>query len=462
MTMATLSTCATCAISCHCGAHQQTVEPRISHVDGAKSLDISVCHCYACRHVSGQMFASWVGIEAPGGDFSMRLQNLDEYTVGQFTGLVREEDKTEVTYYFCRTCGCHVLRSLARRHYYEKGLHHYATWQVATGVMVREPASRRPGFEGSPGINVPGGIKWRHVKANETKDGGLCTFLSNAAGHSIDGDAPRTTNLKPYTIPNTLQILSTDKDELKATCHCGNITLGIRRPYNPEYDEFSTVGPRSNFPDLMYPYKSTPESVISNPDNVKWWLTSQGPSTGGLPTRYLAGTCACRSCRLTSGFEIQSWAFIPRENIRISVPLVFRNATGADGEEAAKQPLRSYESSPGVIREFCPGCGATVFWHDKSRPDLIDVSVGLFRFPGDSDDNPQTRAEVAGSGDGARHESWLDWWTDRVSFAEDAALDRAGFCSLMGKELVGELEKGLKEVGGKSQALADEEEGSDT
>ena len=63
--------------------------------------------------------------------------------------------------------------------------------------------------------------------------------------------------------------------------------------------------------------------------------------------------------------------------------------------------LRSYRSSPGVIREFCPGCGATIFWHNHDRAELIDVSVGLF------------------NASGARAEDWLDWWMHRVSFAEE-------------------------------------------
>ena len=65
--------------------------------------------------------------------------------------------------------------------------------------------------------------------------------------------------------------------------------------------------------------------------------------------------------------------------------------------------LTSYESSPGDLREFCINCGATIFWHDKWSPDLINVSVGLLRA-----------------------EEWLDWWTDRVSFSEDVELGRTG------------------------------------
>lgn len=91
-----------------------------------------------------------------------------------------------------------------------------------------------------------------------------------------------------------------------------------------------------------------------------------------------------------------------------------------------KGVLTSYSSSPGVVRDFCSGCGATVFWHDGIRPDLVDVSVGLLR------------AE-----EGARAESWLKWWTDRVSFEEETETGREGAAARTARKLIGALEGGL-------------------
>ena len=71
--------------------------------------------------------------------------------------------------------------------------------------------------------------------------------------------------------------------------------------------------------------------------------------------------------------------------------------------------LKTYHSSAAAVREFCPICGATVFWHDSERPDLIDVSVGLLRSPS-----------------GARAESFLEWWTGRTSFSEETKTGRTG------------------------------------
>jgi hypothetical protein len=75
---------------------------------------------------------------------------------------------------------------------------------------------------------------------------------------------------------------------------------------------------------------------------------------------------------MSSGFPIQAWAFIPKTNLR---------GEGGESFHVDSGCLKQFESSPGVYRESCKTCGATVFWHSDERPDLIDVSVGLLRLP---------------------------------------------------------------------------------
>lgn len=181
-------------------------------------------------------------------------------------------------------------------------------------------------------------------------------------------------------------------ERLSAQCHCGGVKFYITRP------NATSKTARSPFPDLMVPYHS---GSSANPENKTWWLRAND-------SKYLAGTCTCTSCRLASGFEIQPWAFIPKCNIFQS-----------DGQQMDYDmgTLQRYESSAGVSREFCSVCGATVFWHCEERPELVDVSVGLL-------DPAQ----------GARVESWLEWWTGRVSFEEFA----------VSRSLVRSLEEGLK------------------
>lgn len=186
---------------------------------------------------------------------------------------------------------------------------------------------------------------------------------------------------------------SKEQDEkLQAGCRCGGVKFHITRP-----NEASKKA-ESPYSDLIVPYHS---ASSANPKNEPWFLRSNN-------TKYLAGLCTCTPCRANSGWEIQPWAFVPKCNIfkDDGTPLDFDLGT-----------LKRYQSSEGVMREFCKVCGATVFWHCDERPDVIDVSVGIL--------DP---------GEGARAEYWLDWWTDRVSFSELA----------VSKSLVKSLEEGLK------------------
>jgi len=170
-----------------------------------------------------------------------------------------------------------------------------------------------------------------------------------------------------------------DEERLHAQCHCGGVKFYITRPNKASREV------RSPWPDLIVPYHTGASSA--NPENVTWWLRDDD-------TKYLAGTCTCTSCRKGLGFEIQTWAFIPKCNIfqEDGRPLDFSIGS-----------LKRYESSKDISREFCGVCGASVFWHCEERPDLIDVSAGLL--------DPA---------EGARVEGWLDWWTERVSFEEMA------------------------------------------
>lgn len=83
--------------------------------------------------------------------------------------------------------------------------------------------------------------------------------------------------------------------------------------------------------------------------------------------------------------------------------------------------MKTYTSSPGVTRSFCGKCGANVLWsgdeEHTGRVGLVDVAVGLLD-----------------ASTGARAEEWLDWWSERVSFREEAN----------NRGLVVGLERGLK------------------
>lgn len=270
------------------------------------------------------------------------------------------------TRYFCSTCGCHIFRCG------KDG------WGVATGTIYATEKPYEIAFT-------------THDCVSDTLDGGISVWMPFQKG----------------TIQQW-KTVADDADSLEASCACNTVSLRITRP------NVASREPQRDYPDLMYSYSSTGESIRSNPSDEKWWIQS---------AKYLAGTCACRSCRLASGFEVQTWAFIPRANISIKLnhelfPLDFENLPSGI--------LDSYASSAKAIRDFCGKCGATVFWRERDKADVVDVSVGLMR-----------------ASSGARAEEWLRWWTGRVSFSEDVECGRLGSMARAASELVLDLSNGL-------------------
>ena len=282
----------------------------------------------------------------------------------QFEGpIVAYKSSKTVTRSFCDHCGANV--------YFQDS--NNLRPDVCTGI-----------FDRADGVLE----RRNHIFLPDAKDDGLAVWLSDIPAYEVF-----STQSKPIEYKNSDRANS-GKDqatELQAYCQCKGIQFKVSRP-----DKTSRTM-ASPWPDLIKPHISEPSE---NKDDVKWWLCAN--------QRFLAGTCACTSCRLASGFDIQTWAFIPKPNIlQINgKPLDFGMGT-----------LKRYQSSEGIYREFCGKCGATVFWHCDERPYLIDVSVGLLD-----------------AKEGARAESWLDWWTDRVSYEEEA----------QNKDLVARLSAGMK------------------
>ncbi|KAI1108853.1 hypothetical protein F5Y14DRAFT_456630 [Nemania sp. NC0429] len=437
------------SISCHCGVAKQTVTP--CDLPPCAPQDIDLCHCSACRHNTGLLCVSYASIVRP---------DLVEGLVGYRSATTTTTTKL-ITRFFCATCGCHVFRRLRGP---EVGDDALATggqaelWAVATGVIVGIDAES--GEESREESNEVLLRYARHINTAGTRDGGLSPWIRHTDGLELvvaesrgatpsSIYAPATERVEDREAFSPNDIRAENEDILNAFCHCKTVRFYITRP------NAASKLPRSNYPDLMIPYHSG-SAHIQNPEDDKWWLRpSLGPDSRdneiltverGEPRRYLAGTCACRSCRLISGFEIQTWAFVPRANILFHVRDKNRGPTASGSQEAGHETeteimpldfatlppgiLTSYESSPGVRREFCSHCGATVFWRDRWRPELIDVSVGLL----DADE-------------GARAETWLDWWTGRVSFAEDARRDRTGETARRAECLIGSLEEGLRRWG---------------
>lgn len=371
----------TCEITCLCGLNAQTIDI-IQPEDGANKISLELCHCDSCRFSSGQLCTSYYPIAEPAiGD------NLRAYRTND--GMLR---------YFCRVCGCHIFRETSRR----TDQMEMTRWGVATGT-VKGPHGQ---------TDLPATRYTQHTSVSNTRDGGVTAWLPNVHGevmkhHEMRGDASSGPSA-PAPAQAPLD------DRLQAACACGTVQFFITRPNQASSEA------QSSYPDLMYAYETTPAEFLTNSGQEKWWI-------GGTGQKYTAGTCACRSCRLFSGFEIQFWAFIPWKNIFLQLGDAAESSECLDFSKIPSGILQSYQSSPGVTREFCGKCGSTVFWHCDWRPDLIDVSVGLLRAP-----------------EGARAESWLQWWRGRVSFEEDAELDRHGSAAQTARDLIVSLASGLK------------------
>jgi hypothetical protein len=326
-------------ISCLCGQSEQTITLAADRFP----IDASLDHSNAARYSTGMLFASYLPLVQPPPDHG----RWTEYNLSQ-----------DVSCLFCDRCSCHLL------------LHSNSSdeYGVASGVLQHDGDI----------IKIV-----EHQGVGETLDGGAVTFIEPPA-------QPQSWTLREATGRNQMlrrdaerpsrkpQPLETAGEKLLAECHCGGVQFFVTPP-NPQSEKLS-----SPWPDVLVPYHSG-NSV--NHEDSKWWLRAD-------KTKYLASLCACKSCRMSSGFPIQAWAFIPKTNLR---------GEGGESFHMDSGCLKRFESSLGVYRESCKTCGATVFWHSDERPDLIDVSVGLLRAP-----------------DGARAETILEWDRRRVSFIEDA------------------------------------------
>ena len=316
-----------------------------------------LCHQARCRYNLGALCHSAIPLRTrPDGVDSLSVYAFDK-------GLQR---------YFCKTCGSHLFEG-------------DACWKVQSGVIDRIHSEQV--YEALESIAG-------HHCVEETVDGGLSSCFIEP-GASFGEEPVRKVELASQAtnqhdaLRMSAVVTEGNHARLQASCVCGGVQFFLTRP-----SDVSGLC-SSPWPDLIVPYCA---GSPVNTENKKWWIRGN---------KWLAGTCACRSCRLGLGSPIQAWTFVSRCNILQldGSPLVYTMGT-----------LKSFESSPGATREFCSKCGATVFWHNLERPGVVDVSVGLLRAP-----------------EGSLAKSWLYWLTERVSFAEKA----------LDKGLISTLEAGL-------------------
>lgn len=372
---------------CLCGINSF----RVKFLRTELPLASHLCHCNTCRHTTGSLafrYLPIVGIPS--------FDNNDSTPVDPDCKTLRGYRTSEhKVRYFCNVCATHLLCCTDE-----------TQWSVSSGSLDSTD-------------EITNLIS--HTWVSDTIDGGLANHIQNVEDRTITRFA---TGIGSQEVPLSWGVKSqapidiTSRERIHAHCNCGAVRFFITRP-----NALSTI-PHSPYPDMLFPAVNTSTEEMMDSCDDKWWLAppiqttasseNSGVSslgTGGAQysdddrkshTRYLAGHCVCNDCRIGSGSEVQSWAFVPRFNL-----FEVGSDTPIELQHGADRPrgLNNYMSSPQTFREFCGTCGATVFWwHANDRPDIVDVSVGL----------------LDQEGLGSRAAQWLKWQTERLSFIEVA------------------------------------------
>ncbi|KAI7363210.1 hypothetical protein KC354_g6662 [Hortaea werneckii] len=351
MSTTTKSLTATCL--CGAAAHNITL------LSSSFPLQMSVCHCDSCRHMTGTLCQGVAFLPTAYQPAASLLERLRSFHFSN-----------TITQHFCPQCGSHMLAQCQKDDQSSSG---EVTWAVATGTLesierVVEVAS--------------------HIFVADTLDGGFADFLRNVNGQGLER-WPQHSG-KNEQLPLHWRGPERSKPDhakhpnlLHAHCKCEGVSFYISRP------SAASAEVTAEWPDVIIPEHDSREK----PPPAAWWLRGNG-------TKYLAGLCTCNSCRLAAGMEWVQWAFIPTANI--SLDPEGRNPFPSE-TPFSFGTLKHYRSSEKATRYFCGTCGASVFWSGDERPGLIDVAVGLLD-----------------AAEGARAENWLEWRTERVSYREDA------------------------------------------
>ncbi|KAH6638983.1 hypothetical protein C7974DRAFT_387654 [Boeremia exigua] len=354
--MASMNTLRELTVSCYCGAARHAF--KVPH--SSLPLPSHLCSCDTSRRISGSLMTSYVNITHGKSTPKPSLLALIPY-----------HSSERLTRHFCSTCGTHMYLE-----YHDDG--HF---EAATGTLQ---------VDSTEGIVEYESCMW----IDDTRDGGASDWLTSVNGKLLQRwkqEAGKSEHVSVDQYSTWSNKLEPSVEPVHVHCHCKGVEFWIQPP------NAASKSAQSDFSDLMSPYFL---EKSANPHNTPWWLCDND-------TRFLAGTCACHSCRRASGFDITFWAFVPTANIlhEGQSTQVFPEP-GPGSQTTYWGTIKAYCSSDGVTRTFCEKCGANVFWNggvEKGRNGLVDVAAGLLD-----------------ANSGARAEELLSWWTGRVSFEEFA------------------------------------------
>ncbi|GAW13725.1 hypothetical protein ANO14919_031140 [Xylariales sp. No.14919] len=309
---------------CLCQAQRFTAQvPR-----STLPLSAIYCHCTSCRRVTGAMYSTYV--PWPGDQDAIRSASLRRYVFSE-----------PITILSCGTCSSTMFAETILA---DGGPPRYG---VQTGVLTN--------------VDIPNLINIsHHVFVDDTLDGGATPWLCAA---NSDGTRPRlwrgARGAEEYaSTAHHWPVGDTGSDslpsEIPVRCHCGGVDLVLRQPVT----DFAAKK-RSELP---------------------WFVDPTSNKLAG-------GFDACDSCRLSSGVDIFHWTFVLLRHLAFPPKLgptgfpasstELKNAVAATDRDSRWGTLTFYESSPDVQRYFCSRCSACVFYATDSRPDLVDLAIGL-------------------------------------------------------------------------------------
>lgn len=189
--------------SCHCGLFKHTAVLPLT----AFPLKSALCHCNTCRHVSGQLFATFAVIPCP---VPTDAQGFDK--------LVPYRSSSSLARYFCPVCGASVLNREADE------------WEYASGVIEFLTEDGRNAHD-----LLPGGLLNRAVLfVSDAVDGGAVPWVNEGKAEGLAcrkmgyRDSQDVTDaMLAGTQDYPKQNAKSKEPTLKASCHCGKSKLEL-------------------------------------------------------------------------------------------------------------------------------------------------------------------------------------------------------------------------------------------
>jgi hypothetical protein len=179
---------------CHCGLASYSY----SLPKSAFPLKSAICHCESCRHVSGQIFATYAVIPL---EQRPDVSKLTSYASSK--GLTR---------HFCPKCGSSIINL------------EETEWEFATGVLS---------VEGKQEVGALDGLLNRvQLWVSDTIDGGGSLWLTGdweGKRHLRERGSEEVTDSMLRDMVEK-QASGISDDFVRAHCHCGSIKITVARP----------------------------------------------------------------------------------------------------------------------------------------------------------------------------------------------------------------------------------------